>query len=187
MLAFVLGNGTSRRGISVARLRNHGTVYGCNAIYREVTPDVLIATDQPIAEEIQLTDYARTNRFYTRNPLPGLGALTLPDRWRHYSSGPNAIALAAETNQEVVMLGFDLGGVNGRINNIYAGTEYYEPSDAPTTFYGNWVSQLQKIFEFYPAVGFTRVIGPNCVSLSELREFKNYRTIMLDEFITLYR
>lgn len=116
-----------------------------------------------------------------------MGAQPLHERWLHYSTGPNAVALAAETNQEVIMLGFDLGGVNNRVNNIYAGTEHYVAETAAPTFWGNWVSQLQKIVEFYPAVGFTRVIGPNCLSVSELNQFKNYRTINLSEFINTYR
>ena len=34
MAAYVLGNGVSRRDVSVERLLQLGAVYGCNAIYR---------------------------------------------------------------------------------------------------------------------------------------------------------
>jgi uncharacterized CHY-type Zn-finger protein len=43
--AFVLGNGVSRQAVDLAALYDCGTVYGCNAIYREFTPHVLISTD----------------------------------------------------------------------------------------------------------------------------------------------
>ena len=56
--AFVLGNGVSRQGIDLDLLKSLGTVYGCNAIYREFVPDVLISTDVPISEAIQRTGYA---------------------------------------------------------------------------------------------------------------------------------
>ena len=43
--AFVLGNGTSRTSIDHTQLKLKGTVYGCNALYREFDPDFLIAVD----------------------------------------------------------------------------------------------------------------------------------------------
>jgi len=47
--AFVLGNGVSRLQVDLAVLKTCGKIYGCNAIYREFVPDVLISTDQPIS------------------------------------------------------------------------------------------------------------------------------------------
>jgi len=44
---FVLGNGRSRLEISLDDLKKHGRVYGCNALYRDFIPDVLIATIEP--------------------------------------------------------------------------------------------------------------------------------------------
>ena len=40
--AFVLGNGVSRQSVDLNQLKPLGTTYGCNAIYREFVPDVLI-------------------------------------------------------------------------------------------------------------------------------------------------
>ena len=37
---FVLGNGTSRKNIDPLKLQ--GTVIGCNACYRDFTPDVFV-------------------------------------------------------------------------------------------------------------------------------------------------
>ena len=39
-IVFVLGNGTSRKDILLEPLRQHGTIYGCNALYREFKPDI---------------------------------------------------------------------------------------------------------------------------------------------------
>ena len=31
-MAFVLGNGVSRKGVNLENLRSHGTIYGCTAL-----------------------------------------------------------------------------------------------------------------------------------------------------------
>ena len=49
---FCIGNGESRKGFDLETLRPHGTIYGCNAIYRDFMPDVLTAVDQGIMHEI---------------------------------------------------------------------------------------------------------------------------------------
>ena len=40
-IAFVLGNGESRKGILIEDLKQHGTVFACNAVYRTERPDFL--------------------------------------------------------------------------------------------------------------------------------------------------
>ena len=50
--AFVLGNGLSRQAVDLTTLFHCGTVYGCNALYREFAPHVLISTDAPISTAI---------------------------------------------------------------------------------------------------------------------------------------
>ena len=44
-IAFVIGNGQSRSHFNLNTLRGKGTIYGCNALYRDFMPDVLVATD----------------------------------------------------------------------------------------------------------------------------------------------
>ena len=52
---FVLGNGPSRKNIDPSELR--GTVIGCNACYRDFTPDVICATDAGIMSDIIESGY----------------------------------------------------------------------------------------------------------------------------------
>ena len=74
--AFVIGNGLSRVGFDLNTLRGKGTIYGCNALYRDFMPDVLIATDDKIREEIELSEFnpdvleniPAKIPFYTRRP-----------------------------------------------------------------------------------------------------------------------
>ena len=63
-LTFVLGNGVSRQPIELTTLRKYGKIYGCNALYRHFTPDVLVATDPGISTEIQKSGYALKHKFY---------------------------------------------------------------------------------------------------------------------------
>jgi hypothetical protein len=90
--AFVLGNGVSRLLVDLNQLKTHGRIYGCNALYREFVPDVLISTDRAIAHTIQNSGYAEKHLMYTRKPLPGLGARSVPQSYFGFSSGPIAVA-----------------------------------------------------------------------------------------------
>ena len=50
--AVCLGNGQSRQGLDLNKMKDHATVIGCNAIYRDFTPDILVALDSRISHEI---------------------------------------------------------------------------------------------------------------------------------------
>jgi hypothetical protein len=183
--AFILGNGISRKGVSGSWLKNYGLVYGCNAIYREFTPDVLVATDKPIATHIQSTGYANENRFHTRKPIEGSGALELVPAFYKFSSGPNAIGLAVnDRHKDIYMLGFDMGPtLTNKFNNMYAGTEFYKTEDAGPTFSGNWVKQIVKIIRDYPDVNFYRVFGDTTADIEDFDRLKNLVNLDLNSFI----
>jgi hypothetical protein len=175
-MIFVLGNGLSRKAVEISWLKRRGLVYACNAAYRLDTPDVLVATDQPIATEIQSCGYSLKNTFYTRRPVNGTGALQLPKKIFGHSSGPAAVALASDQPEEtqIYLIGFDLGGtVDGKFNNLYAGTKFYRPPEAPVTFAGNWVRQIAAVCKEHPEKNYIRIIGEttnnDCPELDELQ------------------
>ena len=60
--AFIIGNGLSRKDFNLNRLVGQGCTFGCNALYRDFTPDYLVAIDDKIIEEITQSDYPM-NRF----------------------------------------------------------------------------------------------------------------------------
>tara|TARA_Y100000004_G_scaffold38347_1_gene41155 strand:+ start:3883 stop:4725 length:843 start_codon:yes stop_codon:yes gene_type:complete len=64
---FCIGNGESRRNVNLEVLRKFGKIYGCNAMYRDFTPDVLVAVDQGIIHEIYQSGYAYAHECYFRN------------------------------------------------------------------------------------------------------------------------
>lgn len=185
MVAFVLGNGVSRESVDIEKLKRRGPVYGCNGIFRTHTITAVIATDQPIARLIQDSGYSKNHRFYTRRPVPGSGALSVPKEYFGYSSGPNAVAIAARDHENpIYMLGFDMGpNQHGKFNNIYAGTEFYKPVGAAPTYTGNWVKQLLKVISDHPQQMFIRVMGPTTASISDFVNLKNFQTMDLDTFV----
>ena len=64
---FCIGNGESRKGFDLEKLRKHGTIYGCNAIYRDFMPDVLTAVDHGIMHEIYHAGIAQKIPCYFRD------------------------------------------------------------------------------------------------------------------------
>ena len=64
---FCIGNGTSRQGFDLEKLRPHGKIYGCNALYRDFKPDVLISVDNGIMHEIYQSGFAKEVECWFRN------------------------------------------------------------------------------------------------------------------------
>ena len=183
--AFVLGNGVSRQLIDLNQLKPLGKIYGCNALYRDFIPDVLVATDKPISTEIQNSGYPIKNKFYTRKPIENLGALKVPHEYYGYSSGPIATSIAAiDQHNLIYMIGFDMGPINNnKFNNIYADTEFYRKSDATPVFTGNWVKQIQKITEDFSKTQFIRVQGKTTADIAEFANIKNLKHLPIHTFL----
>jgi hypothetical protein len=183
--AFVLGNGVSRLAVDLNRLNQHGKIYGCNALYREFAPDVLVSTDRAIAQTIQNSGYAQNHTMYTRKPMPGLGARSVPQNYFGFSSGPIAVALAAlDKNLAVYLIGFDMGPTaSNRFNNVYADTEFYKKSSSLPTFTGNWSRQIVSICKDFPDTSFHRVRGDTSAQIPEFKSVGNLTTVNLTDFV----
>jgi hypothetical protein len=182
---FILGNGVTRLEVVPEELLQRGQVYGCNRIYEEFEPTVLVSTDRGMAEEIQLSGYSKRRQHYTRkqNVIEHSGARILPQQIHDFSSGPAACGLACYTDAEYIFLiGFDLKGQHNFINNIYAGTKNYKSKDSAPTYWSNWETQISTLLTKFPS--------KNIVHVNPLHEFTslswlkhtNFRTMYLDEF-----
>ena len=184
-IAFVIGNGISRRDVVLTTLKPLGKIYGCNALHREFVPDVLVATDKPISAHIQESGYPAKNVFYTRRPLEGKGALKVPAEYFGFSSGPIATGLAAlDGHRRIYMLGFDMGpDSNKKFNNLYAGTEFYKARDAEPTYTGNWVKQICRIAKDHQKTRFIRICGPTTARIPELDQIRNLEHQTLASFL----
>lgn len=181
--AFVLGNGRSRLEIELEKLRSQGKIYGCNALYRDFSPDILVATDPGISSEIEASGYPEKHEFYTRKP--GIESYSKKIQLNFgFSSGPIAVSYAAEHGHRLIyLLGFDLRGIGGRFNNVYADTVNYKTSDAKETYWGNWENQLVTIMrDQYPDRKYVRVLGDRSFTSEKLKQLKNYSEINIELF-----
>ena len=184
--AFVLGNGKSRLSLDLESLRPHGKIYGCNGIYREFVPDVLVATDRPIAQAIESSGYPKNHVFYTRRPNLELGSNALKRPYHGYSSGPNAIALACYDAASIIyIIGFDFGSPTPFLNNVYADTEFYRSSQDKATYAGNWVKQLTQICKDFSQIQFIRVMGNESIPIPEFSTIPNLMHLQISDFRNL--
>jgi hypothetical protein len=46
--AYCIGNGPSRKGFDLNKLKASGQTYGCNALYRDFIPDFIFSVDTKI-------------------------------------------------------------------------------------------------------------------------------------------
>jgi hypothetical protein len=69
---FVLGNGESRKSFNLDALKKEGPIYGCNALYRDFTPDALVCVDGGMQHEVYTSGYALENKcwFQSWSKLP---------------------------------------------------------------------------------------------------------------------
>jgi hypothetical protein len=166
--AIIIGNGTSRLGMNLNLIKNHrggllasGALqsYGCNALYRDFSPNFLVATGDDIVKEIADSGYADDNIVYASayDILDYPGKFYLIPQDPGWNAGTIATYMACfDGHEKVYLLGFD--GIDTPTDgyNVYANTPSYK---APS--YGHseefWVQSMQQIFNTYPDVDFVRV------------------------------
>lgn len=195
--AVIIGNGISRTGFPLNRVMNHFggllgakrvQTYGCNALYREYTPDFLVATGfkDKMVKEIAESGYcdaqivyadaehiqAYPEKFYLVPQDPG------------YNSGAIATYLACfDSHKKVYLLGFDGQDTDGVNYNVYAGTAHYgaERSNQSPMF---WDKAMLKIFDAYDDVDFVRVMPTRQSVMPESWKYvTNLRQIDFRDFV----
>ena len=129
--AFIIGNGTSRKGFELTRLKPYGTVFGCNALYRDYPdysfPDFIVSIDDGIISEIEHSDFP-SKRFI----VP-----PMDERWEpaecnmgrpRSNAGVNAMREAIKMgHDQLICLGFDflIADREQSVSNVYDGTDNY--------------------------------------------------------------
>ena len=195
-VAFVLGNGESRKGIDINDLKGKGTVFACNGVYRTHQPHFLVAVDPKMILEIAETDYMLQNKVwsnfnaqYNKNPKildhvqwfkPSLG----------WSSGPTALRMACDHGfKEIYILGFDYQGLSEneknrfKVNNLFKDTRNYKKGNEQATFFGNWMNQTKKCLQDFKDVQFHRVIPTGWYQPKDLAWKGNIDHPSTDEFL----
>ena len=196
-VAFVLGNGQSRKGIDPNNLKEKGTVFACNAVYRTHQPHWLVAVDPKMMLEIAETDYVVHNKVYSNYNRQYEKHQKLLDHvtWSKpslgWSSGPTALRLACEQGfKEIYILGFDYQGLavdanknRFHLNNIYGDTRNYKRSNDQATFFGNWMNQTKKCLQDFKDVQFHRVIPTGWYQPKDLEWKGNIDHPSTEEFL----
>lgn len=170
--AFIIGNGTSRKGFDLKKLKPYGTIYGCNALYRDFPdhsiPDFLVAIDDGIITEIEGSDFP-SKRFI----VP-----PIDERWEpaecnigrpRSNAGMNAMreAIKMEYNQ-LICLGFDFLIQDDKqlLSNIYDGSQNYGPSTrASAADNPGRVNYLQWLIRKNPDVDFIFIFPSGVTTL----------------------
>ena len=65
--AFCFGNGKSRLDFDMSVIKDRGTTFGCNAIYRDMKVDHLLTVDNEITHEIYRSGYCIDNHTHIRD------------------------------------------------------------------------------------------------------------------------
>jgi len=188
--AFVIGNGTSRSTIPLIDLIDKGTTYGCNALYREFSPDYLIAVDVKMIVEINKSRYQNNNSVWT-NPNKAYSKFTgfnFFNPSKGWSSGPTALFLASEHSyKNIYILGFDFVGINNLVNNMYADTPNYKKSSDKATYYNNWLKQTYAVISKNPNTKYFRVVDEEIpFTPKELQKLGNLSHITVEKFKEIY-
>lgn len=184
----MIGNGTSRSTIILDALKTQGKTYGCNAIYRDFTPDYLIAVDAKMIVELnqnrvqhKIQVWTNPNKAYAS--IPNLNFFNPSKGW---SSGPTALWKASEDgHNEIYILGFDyqgLGENNQTVNNVYAGTQNYKKKEERATYYGNWLKQTVLTIQKNPQKRYIRVIETLGFIPKEFAKLNNLGHISVEDF-----
>lgn len=193
MIGFVIGNGESRIGYDLTKLKKHGPVYGCNALYRDFLPDALFAVDERMINEILAKGDIGTEFIYRqkyKDTTLYLKSSKSNEEYRDkgYAAGPTALSVLCtrfKNLTEVFLLGFDIYSNTGKINNVYKDTSCYAPSERTPVYPVNWIEKLARIFVANEHITFYRLYADTLIKVPEWLDIDNIRYITYKELDTI--
>jgi len=191
--AVVIGNGLTRQGLDLARLKNPmgllgaDTVqtYGCNALYRDYAPDFLVAKGDDIIKEIADSGYTDNNIVYTS----AIHLLEYPNKFYlipndpYTDAGTTAAYIACfDGHKQIYMIGIEGQDTPGYNYNVYAGTNGYDPINA-TILDHKWVADKRVLFDTYNDVDFIWVTMFATEPVPEIWKYAgNFRQLNWNQF-----
>ena len=160
--AYVIGNGPSRKGFDLNRLKETGQTYGCNALYRDFIPDFIFSVDtnmsmQMIEDEVGLKTIHYAPALQA-NRKESNGMIHLIPNNPNWISGNAAFWTAGvHGHKNIYLIGFDFREYGkGELNNIYQDTDYYGERNEDKIFDG-WLKQFRDMLKMRPYVNYTVV------------------------------
>jgi hypothetical protein len=198
--AVVIGNGPSRlelypQGNLLDLLAGHrggllaaGAVqtYGCNALYRDFTPDFLVASND-MAKEIANSGYCDANIVYSSSDavLSYPGKFYLTPQQPAWDAGAIAAYLACfDGHQQIYIIGHDCHSGDSFHNyNVYVNTPNYPTTNSANTE-AFFIKTLAEVMRTYSDVEFIRVMpDENWYIPEEWKYFVNFRQIHFNDFV----
>lgn len=160
--AYCIGNGPSRKGFDLNKLKATGQTYGCNALYRDFLPDFIFSVDGKMSAQMCRDKVGRQTIHYApsievnRKHSKGMIHL-IPDN-PHWISGNQAFWTAGvHGHKNIYLIGYDFREYGkDQLNNIYQETECYGERHADTIFDG-WLKQFRDMLKMRPYVNYTVV------------------------------
>jgi hypothetical protein len=164
--------------------------YGCNALYRDYTPDFLVATGDDeggIIEEIANSGYCDNNIVYSdaKHVQNFPGKFYLIPQEPCWNSGSMATYLAAfDGHKKIYLLGFDGEDTPSYQYNMYAGTHAYQPERNAQCDPAFFNMTMRHIFDVYSEVSFIRVCpSPNFVIPELWKSATNFSQVDFRGFV----
>jgi len=129
-IAFIIGNGVSRKSIDLNHLVGNGTIVGCNALYRDFSRwDYLVAIDDGMIHEVKHIDPVGDQEVYVPPMEERFEDAEYSPQRRSNNAGMVAMKKAIQEGHDILYcLGFDFfleGSVS--VDNLYKDTKNYGP------------------------------------------------------------
>ena len=151
----IIGNGESRKGIDVNRLK--GLKVGCNGIYLYNSVDYICAMDKfwrdKIIKEshIPLISRLHNNSFQTTLELYNGKWVNTNCAYRGYCSGISALDYMSDLYKETFyLIGFDFDYKGETVNHMYKGTPNHPKANRPAQNENIFLKQFLETVQRYP-------------------------------------
>ena len=160
--AYCIGNGPSRHGFDLDKLKSSGQTYGCNALYRDFLPDFIFSVDTKISIKMCEDEVGLKTIHYGPamevNRKQNKGMIHLIPNNPHWISGNAAFWTAGvHGHKNIYLLGYDFREYGkGQLNNIYQDTDYYGERNDDKIFEG-WLASFRTMLKMRPYVNYTVV------------------------------
>jgi hypothetical protein len=160
--AYCIGNGPSRKGFDLNKLKASGQTYGCNALYRDFMPDFIFSVDTKVTMKMCEDEVGLKTVHYSPalevNRKQSNGMLKLIPNNPHWISGNAAFWTAGvHGHKNIYLLGYDFREYGkDQLNNIYQDTENYGERHGEDIFEG-WLKQFRDMLKMRPYVNYTVV------------------------------
>ena len=188
--AYCIGNGPSRLGFDLNKLKATGQTYGCNALYRDFMPDFIFSVDTNMSMKMVEDEVGLKTVHYApalqANRKESKGMIHLIPNNPNWISGNAAFWTAAvHGHRNIYLIGYDFREYGkGELNNIYQNTDNYGERNDDTIFDG-WLKQFRDMLKMRPYVNYTVVHDNPPEFLNHLQtgtDLGNSKVISYNEF-----